>query len=269
MATSLHAPYSDVPIFRRQSAAGYLFQSWIVFMPAWSDVYDEVTDTIAEFDADVLFFRGHSDATWHLLPSLARGVSHQGVDLEKIAYYDFVTRAGDLIKESASSWSTLLSMQHHGVPTRLLDWSETFAVALYFALRGAEADAAVWILDPFGLNGKTLDWRTLPRPTQLDGEYEEFFIEDDKPFPASAVAISPLRHNPRIHRQRGGFTLHRDLTIPLEDSHANVLRRVVVPVSVHDEAWAFLKFAGVSEFALFPDLDGLSRELRREHFPDF
>jgi hypothetical protein len=213
----------------------------------------------------VLFFRGQADARWSLLPGLARTTSGDSRNIEKIVYYDFLTRAGDLVSDGGSSWNHLLTMQHHGLPTRLLDWSETFGVALYFALKAPRTDAAVWVLDPFRLNAVSLGDGALPRPTDLGGEYTDFFIDESRPFDPRVVAIAPLRHNPRIHRQRGGFTLHRNLDTPLETLYPDAVRKLTIPRAAHAGARDFLRLAGISEFTLFPDLDGLSRELRDEY----
>lgn len=230
----------------------------------WSQIYSQVLEAADSLGSDLVYYRGQADASWYLLPGLAR-VDRSTV-IERISYFDFVTRAGDLLPEMSSSWNTLFAMQHHGLPTRLLDWTETFAVALYFALKGTSRDAAVWLLNPFELNRHTYQENALLRPTDLGHSYYDFFIAEEQTLGAPVVAISPLRHNPRLNRQRGGFTLHGDLTRPLEELAPSVLRKIVIPVEVQKEAREFLKMAGVSEFTLFPDLDGLARELRDEHF---
>ncbi|QNP39726.1 FRG domain-containing protein [Lysobacter solisilvae (ex Woo and Kim 2020)] len=232
---------------------------------SWLDLYQELSSTVGAVGSDPVFYRGQRDASWPLKPGLARQNVNRSDVLEQIAYFDFVTRAGGLLK-SASSWETLLTMQHHGIPTRLLDWSNTLGVALYFALKDSTADAAVWVLNPFEFNEACWNSATVPMPFELGGEYSDYFISDTKAFEYDVVAISPARHNPRIDRQQGGFTLHGVLDRPLDELHPKLVRKFVIPKSLHEDAWRFLRMSGISEFSLFPDLDGLAREICLEHF---
>src|SRR5262245_21675510 len=80
--------------------------------------------------ADV-WFRGCARESYSLLPSLFRFAS--GVDAERQLHEEF--RA---FLPQISGWSTLFHMQHHFVPTRLLDWTANFNTALYFALNAEE-----------------------------------------------------------------------------------------------------------------------------------
>lgn len=237
-------------------------------MSEWISFYDEAIEIIEEFGDECLLFRGHSVGSWRLMPGLGRlGLeSHTVSEMEQIAYFDFLTRAGDLLPASNDSWSNIFVMQHHGLPTRLLDWTETFGVALYFALRDGDGDAAVWILNPFKLNKATINREQVIHPTGLNGNYEDYYLERTKVLEGSVIAMSPLRHNPRVFHQRAGFTLHDNLQTPLEDMYPEALRKIVIPKGARSGAIKFLKIAGISEFSLFPDLDGLSRELMREHF---
>jgi hypothetical protein len=234
-------------------------------LSAWETCYREIASIVNDFGGDVLFFRGQNDSGFRLEPGIARARVQISQNLEHILYHDFITRAGDLLGSSTSPWERLFAMQHAGVPTRLLDWSQTASVGLYFALKGAQGAAALWILDPFVLNQASGGHLTLPRPDELDGSYEDFFINSDKQFPAEVMALSPMRHNPRISHQRAGFTLHRELARPLEELYPQALRKVLISEEAQAEARLFLKIAGISEFALFPDLDGLAREIHFEH----
>lgn len=227
-------------------------------------VLEEVQRAIEAASGDIVFFRGHSDASWFLLPGLSRRKTRPNI--EAIMYYDFVTRAGDLLPVDDSGWIHLFAMQHHGIPTRLLDWTTTFGVALYFAVREGTGDAAVWVLDPFILNRTAWDSESLPSPRDLEANYFDSFISQQTRIPAQVVAISPVRYNPRIFNQRAAFTLHEDLNTPLENLYPDVVRKIVIPANKRNEARRFLQLAGISEYSLFPDLDGLARELLLENF---
>src|SRR5262249_49577051 len=102
-------------------------------------------------------FRGQRNASWLLETTLERVVRRLNGTIKQHArkvevcllrefmrrfhhYSDYVPRENDEIE-----WFAL--MQHHGAPTRLLDWTMSIYVATYFALEGAEADCAVWAID--------------------------------------------------------------------------------------------------------------------------
>ena len=241
-------------------------------MSSWPEFLRKAKAKIAALDAegcDVPFFRGQPDSSWGLRPSLARHRLQNArvtENPEGDVYFDFVTQAGALLPEGGSPWSVAFMMQHYGLPTRLLDWSEAFSVALHFALKDAKAEVAVWILDPFQLNKVTINKEELINPTELGDNYKDYFIERTATLEGNVVALSPLRHNPRVFNQRAGFTLHDDLTQSLEDLHPKTLTKLTLGVEGFPEAIKFLELAGINEFSLFPDLEGLSRKLRKKYF---
>lgn len=177
-----------------------------------------------------------------------------------------------------TSWDVLFAMQHHGLPTRLLDWSTTFSAALYFAIRPYLAirnnpeipipavRPCIWVLDAFELNRSEQRDPSIANPyTDFDGDYKENFIEGTKSIGARAVAIIPPQHSPRQSAQRSVFTLHSDLFAPLESITGESLRKFELPPNCLRDAMSFLTLAGVNEFSVFPDLDGLARHLKLEH----
>lgn len=228
------------------------------------EIIQQVQEARSSFKGDLLFYRGHADVDWSLTPGLAR--RKRAEELEQILYYDFITRAGTLLPSNASPWQHLFAMQHHGLPTRLLDWTTTFGVALYFAMKECAGDAAIWVMDPFELNKRCWTEESIPAPDELEANYYEAFIIKDKKISCSAVAISPTRENPRLFNQKAAFTLHVDLKSPLEDLCPSAVKKIVIESDLLDEAREFLRLAGISEFSLFPDLDGLARDLLAEHF---
>jgi len=244
-----------------------------VAVDPWPAIYDELV-TNAESFGTAPWFRGHCRSEWTLLPTLAR-VPMDGnaryafgdrSTREANIYYEFVTRAGEMLPGSNDSWATLFIMQHHGLPTRLLDWTDTLGVAIYFAVRGATSDAAIWLLDPYELNKKGLGKAALIHPHKLDASYEDYFIENRAKPPTPAVAISPLRHDPRVSSQRSGFTLHKTLDAPLEELHEQAVRKITIPAAALTGARRFLNVARISEFSLFRDLDSLAKEIYSDYF---
>ena len=240
---------------------------------SWDDLIGEVMRSTQSFDSRyspsaVPFFRGHSSPNHRLQPGLHRfasGLRYTDYD-EKNFYYEFRARAGALLNPGFSSWDVLFLMQHHGVPTRLLDWTESFATALYFALEGAASDVDVWMLDPYDLNRQVANTPDIMDvESNLPAEYFDLFIEPagigQRP-PWPAVAIYPRRQIARLASQHGLFTLHlRDTA--LEDLGKPWLTRFRLEGPAVAEASRFLKVMGVNDFSLFPDLDGLSRFLRK------
>jgi FRG domain len=238
-------------------------------LEAWIGTYREVVRTITGLDRDTLLFRGHRRHSWPLLPGLARLRRTEEAQVrfpnehvrEGALFFDFTMRAGELLPDAQNAWETAFAMQHHGLPTRLLDWSDTFSVALYFAIKNCSEDAAVWILDPFALNERMIGKLQIVSPKDLDGSYEDYFINLKMTPTWPVVALFPNRHNPRISRQRSAFTLHADISTPLETLCPNILRKILIPRIAHAAARRFLELSGISEFSLFPDLDGLARDL--------
>lgn len=237
------------------------------FSPAWNDVLGAVAGTVERGGPH--FFRGQEWQGWGLVPALGR-MKCADVDeryaREARLFTDFNIRAGNLLNDEDDAWRIAFLMQHHGLPTRLLDWSASFAIALHFAMRHAcEGDAVVWVLDVGKLNRAVGGGEALLLHDAFDGDYEEYFITRTKECPFPVVGLAPSRSSPRLQQQRGFFTLHRDLEQPLDVTHSRTLKKFVIPSALFDEARAFLRLSGVNEFSLFPDFDGLARHLRVTH----
>lgn len=235
---------------------------------------------LAETGCDMPFFRGHSDSRWPLLCGLGRQApnEYKKQNVECILYYDFLSLGGSLLGRRADSWEVLFAMQHHGLPTRLLDWTTTFAASLYFALRPylafrnfpeapiPDIRPCIWILDAFELNRREQHDPAIANPyTDFEGTYQENFIEGTKSIGARAVAIMPPQHSARQAAQRSVFTLHNDLFTPLETFAGDCLHKFELPPNSLNDAISFLTLAGINEFSVFPDLDGLARHLKSEH----
>ena len=231
-------------------------KSWIKFL-----------DQISEASRNIVepFFRGQAKASWPLLPSLGR--RDYAKVMENNLFYDFLTHSSSLVERGLQSWDMLFMMRHHGLPTRLLDWTQSFSVALYFALESGSRSGAIYVMNPFRLNKATINEETLWHPeTDLPNSYYDYFIaENRKQFPGSTLAILANRTTARVIAQRAVFTIHADLDKNLEETCPAAVQKFPIPRDALSDAKDFLQMAGVNHFSLFPDLDGLGTWLREYH----
>ena len=263
----------------------------------WSDFLEnikKVRESLRFEENEECFYRGHSSNTWKLLPGLFREpnssievdgeqlISEELWSIEADLYYEFHARAKEIHDANLKDWDVLFYMQHHRVRTRLLDWTESFATALYFAINDPKMDhPCIWILNPYEMNQKLGHDRDLWAAENLDcyiegvnETYSELLLgihteEDGEMFYWSdPIALYPIRRNNRLASQAGYFTIHGNNVVPLEDlNNSNrYLKRVDIPAEVINDAREFLKLAGVNDFTMFPDLDGLAKFLNKKYF---
>ena len=229
---------------------------------------------------DERWFRGHTNARWPLVPGAFRKRTY-GFAGEADARDQFELRAplflsdalAQTTHEPENSWEWYFLMQHYGIPTRLLDWSESALTALYFALDGNERhDRCVWILEPHDMN-KNLHNNDLiftyhddpvprylsKRPTLSRTEARRFLSQ----LPSSPAAIAPPFTTRRIAAQRGQFTLHGQDRAPLEDlpKLQRHLVKLIIPAARVRSMREDLAWAGVTRTSVFPELTALALEV--------
>jgi hypothetical protein len=180
-----------------------------------------------------------------------------------------------------SIWHWLALGQHHGLPTRLVDWTYSPFVALHFATENPrlfETDGVVWCVNFVEAN------RLLPAKlkTILEQEHSDTFtVEMLNEFPnlrtfdalgrdPFVIFIEPPSLDTRILNQFALFSLMPSASARLDhwlESHPTLYRRVVVPAELKWEIRDKLDQANINERTLFPGLDGLSRWLERYYLP--
>lgn len=227
-------------------------------------------------------YRGVGDADWRLLTSLDRlgGVepAHSKTHLEEHILRNFIRFGRPYLPQSrANLWEILVIAEHHGLPTRLLDWSHSPLVALHFATLGenANTDRVIWKLDwqrmheHFGLKPVAFlvedldDWlRERGCKTFWD------FLNADTGAQPFACLLDPPSVTDRLSVQSGTFTLcsvkNRTFDdILCENGLGDALTRFVIPGERVEYVRDQLDLCTIDERRLFPGLDGIAAELRR------
>ena len=233
----------------------------------WSDFLINVQKAKKELgNPEIIWYRGHWNYAHYLLPSLLR--YSNGIDKEQKLFHTFRRFADKVFKSRESEWETLFDMQHYNIPTRLLDWTESFGIALYFAiyynnLKKSKDDAAIYLLNPLKLNKESgkKDILRIPRE-EKDFPYTDIYWQH-KPFKATApIAIEPIFKNDRIVAQRGTFTVHNDDITPIENKFPQAIQKVRIENSAIEAGIEFLELANLNEYSVFPDLSGIAEHLR-------
>jgi hypothetical protein len=237
---------------------------------------DKVRNRLGCTDPGSAWYRGHASKTYRLVPSLLRKPRERDGEsslYEHNLYCQCVVRARGFIREADSSWERLATFQHFGIPTRLLDWTDSFAVAVFFASthstsrsHASDGDAHIWVLNPFKLNRR---YFTPPRIATVGvdqiPDYFKSFIEYDNPTTwlyDSPLAVEIPWANRRIESQRGYFTVHPD-AVPLDEAVGkSCAMRIDIPLAALADARKFCELAGLDEYSIFPDLHGLGTYLR-------
>ena len=214
-------------------------------------------------DNSPTWFRGQPDRGWELTCSLAR---NGGLEKELPFLRRFKQNALPLMRSRPENeWEWLFVMQHHGLPTRLLDWTESPLVALFFALRGDgasddEVDGCLWGLSPFDLNRVAIPHEpTGDVPCLGEDDYLDPYLP--KLIPQQRQTLKPLaviapRNSARIQMQQGVFTVfHRDLNALDSDDDNDFLWRLVIPGDAKADLRRELTLLKINRFTLFPELE--------------
>jgi FRG domain len=224
-------------------------------------------------------FRGRPRADDDLATSLARlGGDTSAIERPLLRHFRKYA-ARDAVPVD-STWNWLALAQHHGLPTRLLDWTYSPYVALHFATakREPEHGAAVWLVDyvrahelaPRRLREQLTSEGGNVFTTEMLSAVADDFSELDELGDDFVLFVEPPSFDERIVNQYALFSLmgggHRSLDAWL-DAHPELARKLVIPANLKAEVRDKLDQANVTERVLFPGLDGLSRWLTRYYAP--
>jgi FRG domain len=254
-------------------------ESWLELQERLFD--ESWNEQLGRFRSNFVY-RGEGRAANELTTSLQRLAGpysrlepHLLRNFRKYAHRDAVP------KETVWDWLALA--KHHGLPTRLLDWSHSPYVALHFCTANRllyDEDAAVWLVDYVraaehlpprlrdvlreeGSNSFTAEM--LERAARSLAELDR--LAEDEDF---AVFYEPPSLDDRIVNQFAVFSLMSGAEVRLDhwlETRPDLVRRIVVPAELKWEVRDKLDQANVTERVLFPGLDGIASWLARQYSP--
>ncbi len=209
------------------------------------------------------FYRGHSDSSFLLVPGLFRlNLSDSYSDWKDIENYimdSFRRESMPYLKitpKSEKEWLTLA--QHHGLPTCLLDWTESPLIALYFAVEDHMnlKDANVWCFGVVSTNNCHPQSSVLARRINTE---------------ISRHILLPHHISPRVTNQLGCFSKHdfpdkREPFIPFneQESAFNTFRKIIIESKDRKHILDELYFLGIHKGFVYPGLDGVGQKIKYE-----
>jgi hypothetical protein len=228
-------------------------------------IIEELNDFIQYYGKEIpdtpIIYRGQRK-DWQLRPALAR-LDFRNTDVleaEREMFSDFRRESVAYAKSIPDNdWDLLSLAQHHGLPTRMLDWTTIPLVALWFAIK-----------DPAEGDEPGVLWEFLP---DKDAILKDPQKED--PFQGEITRVYTPKHiDPRIQAQRGVFTVHKYIqnkrqweTLENEVQQQSFLKKFWIPSKNFAEMRKTLSLSsGINAGSLFADLDGLSQSLKWRYF---
>ena len=212
------------------------------------------------------WFRGHDKAKYSLTPSALRYPRESDRQMALDLMSDFKRVAEIKLDRPPGpidelKWAQIA--QHYGLPTRLLDWTESATTALYFTCLKPDFDGVVFVLNPIDLNRRS----DRLRPNILDPQRDEKIIlrylktgpraTKEGSFPR---AINPVWNSERLILQKGVFTLHGS-RFSLDKGRIPSLVAILILKEFKEQLMSQLQRVGVDEMTLFPELEHSCKHL--------
>jgi hypothetical protein len=220
-------------------------------------------------------FRGERDERWPLYSSLSRYFQNFGV--ARAAWPEQEGRILRIFKRKAhqflekppdpdDDFQWLALMQHHGAPTRLLDFTWSPYVAAFFALERTLADGVVWAMNPARVHSRHVAGKPVRMDPRDKGNFRRYFLDGKHRF---IWMGEPHTMNRRLIAQSGTFAVPGVLDMPVEEilsdtDQENILAKFILTNAVREVGMRELYRMNITYATLFPDLDGLAKSLAYE-----
>ena len=257
-----------------------------VIIKSWEHLAEEIyhdswKPDMSRYRSDYAF-RGLSDAGYQLKNSFLRNSgNHPEFEYHLLRNFRKYARTSEA-SQTVTQWRSLVLAQHHGLPTRLLDWTYSHFIAMHFATANTDKfdiDGVIWQLDFVKIN------QLSPEPLQtilknekcnvftvemLEESFSSLSRFDEVTGPGHAIFFEPPSLDDRIVNQFALFSVMTSPTAIFDEwlvKHPGLYRRLIIPKRLKWEIRDKLDQANITERVLFPGLDGLAHWLKRHYQP--
>jgi hypothetical protein len=205
--------------------------------------FDDLHGIVQSYGKKTIIYRGVKKLSHTLMPDLGRyGFPKSHIEKEERTMLRLFKEQAipHLSFQPSTDWEWLAVARHHGLPTRLLDWTRNPLIAAYFAVeKKYDDDSAI-----YAFHSRTfIDTTKHPNPFKVN-KVQKFI---------------PNHISKRITAQVGVFTIHPDPTVPFDSR--DVERLIIKRDSREALKWILYRY-GIHRASLFPDLDGLARHIK-------
>lgn len=257
------------------------------------DTLDGVKDLLFEQERNIengryrssYFYRGLPNVAFDLKTSLARNCGELSVQLEHPLLENFIKYVSiedPTINESI--WKAMIVGQHHGLPTRLLDWTHSTLVALHFANTESNLDdlgahdCVVWRIDAREINKKLPDkyMSKLREKKTFIYSVDNFYsvtqdlAEYDSDMKGEAfVMLEPQSIDQRIVAQYSFFSVIPSDMVSVEDfldTHTENTVKYIIDKSLRWDLRDILDQLNMNERMIYPGMDGIAKWLARHYY---
>lgn len=253
----------------------------------WIDVEKEGNTFSRKREKKIWIFRGQ-DCDRPPTPVLARTIadlklSHKDAFIFEFALMDRFTRNLYSVDPSITNDLGLVEllsvMRHYGAPTRLLDFTYSFYVAVFFAIESLKGKSpVVWAIDALWLVKRARKHLDVKEKEFMPGKYEEDFVrcfmnEDGNAFKPFVYQITPDQLNQRLSVQQGTFLCPSDIRLTFQANFAKLIanekqstinshvKLIRISPDARNEILKKLSLMNISRASLFPGLDGFAKSI--------